>query len=50
MSGDETKPCRLWSVATKTCLVLTVKDNKVESVTCKGVLDDRDDPGESSRL
>ena len=50
MSGDETKPCRLWSVATKTCLVLTVKDNEVESVTCKGVLDDRDDPGESSRL
>ena len=50
MSRDETKPCRLWSMATKTCLVLTVKDNEVESVTCKGVLDDRDDPGESSRL
>ena len=50
MSRDETKPCRLWSMTTKTCLVLTVKDSKVKSVTCKGVPDDRDEPGESSRL
>jgi len=26
---------RLWSMATKTCLFLTVKNDKVESVRCK---------------
>ena len=49
MSGDETKTCRLWSMATKTCLALTVKNNKVESVTCKESVRD-DVAGESSRL
>ena len=48
MSGVETKSYRLWSMATKTFLVLTVK-NKVESVTCKESVRD-DDSGESSRL
>ena len=49
MSGVETKSYRLWSMATKTFLVLTVKNNKVESVTCKESVRD-DDSGESSRL
>ena len=49
MSGVETKSYRLWSMATKTCLVLTVKNNKVESVTCKESVR-YDDSGESSRL
>ena len=47
MPGDETKS--LWSMATKTCLVLTVKNNKVESVSCKEC-DRVDAAGESSRL
>ena len=46
MSGVETKSYRL---ATKTCLVLTVKNNKLESVTCKESVRE-DDSGESSRL
>ena len=45
----EKKFYRLWSMATKTCLVLTVKNNKVESVTCKESARE-DDSGESSRL
>ena len=49
MSGDEPKACRLWSMATKTCLALIVKNNKVESVTCKESVRD-DVAGESSRL
>ena len=46
MPGDD---CRLWSMATKTCLALTVKNNKVESVTCKESVRD-DVAGEPSRL
>ena len=46
MSGVETKSHRL---ATKTCLVLTVKNNQVESVTCKESVREYDS-GESSRL
>ena len=49
MSGVKIKSYRLWSMATKTCLVPTVKNNKVESVTCKESVCD-DDSGESSRL
>ena len=45
MSGVETKSYRL---ATKTCLVLTVENNKVE-VSCKESVRDGDS-GESSRL
>ena len=48
MSGDDTKYHRLWSVANKNCLVLTVPKNGNElTITCKN--SDRDGPEESSK-
>ena len=44
------KSYRLWSMATKTCLVLTVKNNKVDVTCTKSVSYDDSAAGESSRL
>ena len=50
MSEDETKYHRLWSVANKNCLVLTVPKNGNElTITCKNS-DREDGPEESSKL